>query len=177
MSGAPAASPEAVAKKEAALRRARWIQRFWLVLSSVALVLTAIIIWTRLDEMKVVGAAKSADAEAASSGTASAPATPSRPPSRVEVVEAPVAVVLPVENDGAAGKGANGIAAPRAELQAAVNALVFTAVMPGERPRVMYKGHIVGVGQRLEGELVFAGIHDGRLVFNDANGAIYLLRY
>lgn len=179
MSGAPVASPEAVAKKEAAFRRARRIQRFWLVLSSVALVLTALIIWTRLDEMKIVRVGEAEDGAAGISDVRGA-ASVANPvgPSRVELVnEAPVAVVLPPGNGEATGANALAGPAPKAELQAAVNALVFTAVMPGERPRLMYKGRIVGAGERVEGELVFAGIHDGRLVFNDANGAIYLRRY
>lgn len=181
MSGAPVASPESLAKKEAALRRARRIQRFWMALSTVALVLTVIIIWTRLDDVKpglVTPPSSGSGAQAAadtSRGGATPVALPAVPSSRVESVgDVPVAVVLPSDKDDA---GAADKVAPRVELQAEVNALVFSAVMPGERPRLMYKGRIVGAGDRVEGELVFAGVHDGRLVFNDARGAIYLRRY
>jgi hypothetical protein len=175
MGGSPVAAPELAAKKEAALLRARCIQRFWLVLSSVALVLTAIIIWTRLDDMKKEGAPQPAGGVQAAPAAGEPVRTPVAP-SRVELVsEVPVAVVLPPDDPAAQGLSAS--AEPRAEVQAEVNALVFTAVMPGDRPRLMYKGRIVWAGDRVEGELVFAGIHDGRLVFNDARGAIYLRRY
>jgi hypothetical protein len=88
-----------------------------------------------------------------------------------------VPVVLPTETSEVpvAGDGAGPV--PRLELQTMVNGFVFSAVMPGERPRLMFHGRIVGVGERVSGEIVFAGIHEGRLVFNDAQGAIYLRRY
>lgn len=178
MSGAPVAPALMSEKKAAALRKARRVQRFWLVLSSVALVLTVVIIWTRLDEAKQGGVPEPAAGAATAASGERAPTANPAGPSRVELVtEAPVAVVLPAEGGETAGANGSAGAAPKVELQAEVNALVFTAVMPGERPRVMYKGRIVGVGERVEGELVFAGIHDGRLVFNDARGAIYTRRY
>jgi hypothetical protein len=173
MSGAPVTPVAVSEKKAAALRKARRLQRFWLVLSSVALVLTAFILWERFGDIEPPEAVKNTTTP---SGEVSSPV--SERPSRLELVtEAPVPVVLPTENAGEAGSVAGTAPEARGELQAVVNAWVFTAVMPGERPRLMYKGRIVGVGERVEGELVFAGIHDGRLVFNDAQGAIYQRRY
>ncbi|MBC8012367.1 MAG: hypothetical protein H7067_19980, partial [Burkholderiales bacterium] len=66
---------------------------------------------------------------------------------------------------------------PNAELYRTVNTLVISAVLPGDQPRLMHKGRIVQVGDTLEGELIFAGIQDGQLVFNDRRGAIYVRRY
>jgi len=174
MFGAPVQSEEAVAKKNAALRRARRLQRFWLVLCSVALGLTGFVLWVQFAEeiAKAPGESAAPPVEVSVSGF-QAPAKPSR---IVLVNEAPVAVVLPDEAGNAAGASAVIAPAARLELQALVDAWIFTAVMPGERPRLVYKGSIVNVGQRVEGELVFAGIHDGSLVFNDARGVIYLRR-
>ncbi len=175
--GTPAVSVDVLAKKEAALRRARRMQRFWVALSSLALALTAFIIWTRLQDMKAARMSDTATEGAEAVASEAAPV--SGAPSRVELVsEAPLPVVLPTASEEAGlARGEETPAAPRLEVQAEVNALVFTAVLPGERPRLMYKGRIVGVGERVEGELIFAGVHEGRLVFNDAAGAIYLRRY
>lgn len=175
MTGSTALPAEVLAKKQAALRRARRLQRFWLVLSSVALVLTGFILWTEFSDEDFAGGRGAPAAGVQVSEPAQHSPVQS---SRIELVtEAPVPVVLPTETSEVPESGEGAGPAPRLELQTMVNGFVFTAVMPGERPRLMFNGRIVGVGERVAGELVFAGIHDGRLVFNDAQGAIYLRRY
>jgi hypothetical protein len=88
-----------------------------------------------------------------------------------------VAVVLPPVSENTAGVPAAHVVPPRADLQAQINGWSFAAVMPGERPRLMFQGRVVGVGQRVEGDIVFAGIQGEWLVFNDNRGAIYQRRY
>jgi hypothetical protein len=175
MTGATALPAEILARKEAALRRARRLQRFWLLLSSVALVLTGFILWTQFSQEDYAGGR---DVPAAGAQVSEPAPNSLVQSSRIELVtEAPVPVVLPTETSEVPESGEGAGPAPRLELQTMVNDFVFTAVMPGERPRLMFNGRIVGVGERVAGELVFAGIHHGRLVFNDAQGAIYLRRY
>lgn len=166
MGGAPILTAEAAAQKKASLRRARRRQRFRLILSAGALLATALILWLRFEDELRVKPVSTSGAESASEAPASAES-----PRRVEPVnQAPPTVILPSTEGGMAIE-------PRLTTQGEVDALVFSAVMPGERPRLMYRGRIVNVGERVAGELVFAGIHDGRLVFNDAQGAVYLRRY
>lgn len=86
-----------------------------------------------------------------------------------------------------AGAGSNGTAnSPRSgdmapipvpEIQDAINSLLISAVMPGEQPRIMFQGRVIGVGQPVDGNIIFAGIKSERLVFTDADGAVYLRRY
>ena len=166
--GAPPPPPVDQAK-EKALRKARNTQRFWVALLSVAAVLTLLVIWNRLNSEAPHGAPVAAAPSPAPSPAAKpepaahaqpAPATPPKP-------ETTPLVLSPSASS----------AAPRLEIYNVVNALVITAVLPGERPRLMYKGRIVAVGEPVEGELVFAGVQDERLVFNDRRGAIYTRRY
>ena len=86
----------------------------------------------------------------------------------------PPALVLPARNG--AGPAAPAVE-PRADTYRTVNELVITAVLPGEKPRLMYQGRIVNAGEPVGEELVFAGVQDGQVVFNDRRGAIYVRRY
>ena len=175
-------------KKEAMLRQARLRQRFWLVLSSVALVLTALLIGYRVVEMRaelaaerVVIAPVSDPAVTQVSAGGAVWTRESPPPAVVNQVErvdqAPIMVVLPPAAADEPGVAPVRGVSPRADLQSQINGWSFSAVMPGERPRLMYQGRVVGVGQRVEGEIVFAGIQNEWLVFNDSRGAIYQRRY
>ncbi len=100
-----------------------------------------------------------------------APSPPPRTAARPTPSPAPVATPATADAPPAAP------AAPRVEIQNAVNALVITAVLPGERPRLMYRGRIVAIGEPVAENLVFAGVRDGLLLFTDARGASYSRRY
>jgi hypothetical protein len=177
-----------VERKAALLKQARLRQRFWLVLSSVALVLTALLIGYRVVEIREELAAEEMATVAvpvvAPAAVQSGPQVwtlESPPPAVVNQVErmdhAPVAVVLPPVAENTDGVHAAHVVPPRADFQAQINGWSFAAVMPGERPRLMFQGRVVGVGQRVEGDIVFAGIQGEWLVFNDNRGAIYQRRY
>lgn len=190
--GASAEARALAEKKAALLRRARMRQRFWLVLSSVALVLTALLIGYRIFEIREADAAAAASAPAAAPAAVPAPAQVASPAGQARtqdvspapvlnqverIDQAPVAVVLPPAAAAEPGVEPVRVVPPRADLQAQINGWSFAAVMPGERPRLMYQGRVVGVGHRVEGEIVFAGIQGEWLVFNDSRGAIYQRRY
>lgn len=65
----------------------------------------------------------------------------------------------------------------RPEIQDTINALVISAVMPGQQPRIILQGRVVNVGQPVDGTIIFSGIKADRLVFTDEEGATYLRRY
>jgi len=70
-----------------------------------------------------------------------------------------------------------GVMKPQTETQDLVNALVISAVMPGEVPRVMIQGSVFRAGQVVEGSLKFTGIKDDVMIFTDSNGVNYTRRY
>lgn len=156
-------APEAKAKAKA-LRKARNTQLFWIILLSVSAVLTALVIWNRLKTAALLPSEPPV--------VASDPAPAESPP----IVAAP-GPVTPTSGPVSTVPVTNTAAAPRADLYNTVNALVITAVLPGESPRLMHQGRIVAVGEPVEGELVFRGVQDGKLVFQDRRGAVYLRRY
>ena len=155
------------------LSRARMRQRFWIILLSIATVLTALLIWKQLKEVRA-----EPDSSVAPPPPANPPSTggdaPSRPTPPLPDPATPAPPLPPAEP---AAPAVNPAAAPRAELHTLVNNLAITAVLPGEKPRLMYKGRIVNVGETVENDLVFAGIREGRLVFIDSRGAPYSRRY
>ena len=163
--GTPALPPVDEAKAKA-LRKARNTQRFWVALLSVAAILTFLVIWNRLHSDAPPGPSVANPPPPAAAKPESAPAT-----------QVPTAATPKVETPGRDPSAAASSAVPRIETYNAVNALVITAVLPGERPRLMYKGRIVAVGEPVEGELDFAGVQDDRLVFTDRRGAVYTRRY
>jgi hypothetical protein len=65
----------------------------------------------------------------------------------------------------------------RPEIQDTINALVISAVMPGQQPRIILQGRVVNVGQPVDGTIIFSGIKADRLLFTDEEGATYLRRY
>ncbi len=65
----------------------------------------------------------------------------------------------------------------RPEIQDTINALVISAVMPGQQPRIILQGRVVNVGQPVDGTIIFSGIKADRLIFTDEEGATYLRRY
>jgi hypothetical protein len=150
--------------KQEALRKARNHQRLWVALLSVAAVLTTVMLWTQFGASN---AKQNAPMVAAAQQPAPAPAPPPEP-------AGPPALVLPARNG--AGPAAPAVE-PRADTYRTVNELVITAVLPGEKPRLMYQGRIVNAGEPVGEELVFAGVQDGQVVFNDRRGAIYVRRY
>lgn len=191
---APANSGTISDTKLAILRKAKRARIFWMVLAPCSLALTLFVLWSRWDE--IFPAAPAPAPEPAAPGlSAPVKTTPTQAaaPEQAEVVahtgrvvvDAPVAVVLPPAPDPtASAAGPTDAPAPpppaippRPEIAVAVGNLVFTAVMPGEKPRLMYRGRVVGVGERVEGEIIFAGIVNGSLVFNDSRGAVYTRRY
>jgi hypothetical protein len=66
---------------------------------------------------------------------------------------------------------------PHPEVQDRINALVISAVMPGQQPRIVLQGRVIAAGQPIDGTLVFSGIKDDRLLFTDTEGAVYARRY
>lgn len=159
--------PPASGEKEALLRKARRTQRFWLILTSVVAVITTFLIWQRLTPDK-----SRATAVASSPPPLSAPASEPAAPAH-----APLALPPPKNDPAGTTPAPARVVPPNAELYRTVNALVISAVLPGDQPRLMHKGRIVQIGDTVEGELVFAGIQDDQLVFNDRRGAIYVRRY
>lgn len=165
--------PPVPSNKEALLRKARRTQRFWLILTSVVAVITTFLIWQRLtpDKARATAVVPSAPPVSAPAPEPAAPAHAplALPPPKTDpaaTTTAPAAAPAPAR-----------VVPPNAELYRTVNALVISAVLPGDQPRLMHKGRIVQIGDNVEGELVFAGIQDGQLVFNDRRGAIYIRRY
>lgn len=154
--------------REAALRQARRARRFWAVLLPLAVALTATLLWQRL------GTQDDEPAPAASSDPQAPAAGPASPAGHAPVAPSPGAGTRPAP---ATTVPAGPAPAPRAELHRQVAALVITAVQPGEPPRLLYQGRVVPVGETVEGELVFAGLQDGQIVFRDRRGAAYLRRY
>ncbi len=152
--------------KQEALRKARNHQRLWVVLLSIAAILTAVMLWNRLG---------SANAEPAVPVVAAAPQpAPAPAPAPPPEPAGPPALVLPARNGAAP---AVPVVEPRADTYRTVNELAITAVLPGEKPRLMYQGRIVNAGESVGDELVFAGVQDGQVVFNDRRGAVYVRRY
>lgn len=149
------ARPVAPIKNDAVLRKARIHHGFWVALLSLALVGTAFVIREKLNSVEAYGpgdtAAQTAGVPQENHGTGS-----------------PTAVSTPVARD---------LPATREDLYRTVNELVFTAVLPGEKPRLLYQGRIINIGEAVEGQLVFAGTHDGLIEFTDRRGARYTLRY
>lgn len=154
------------------LRRARNKQRIWLTLLTIAAIITGLLLWKRLAEMR---------ASSAPSRTPAAPAPePSAAPAAPGSSDRPVSAssAVPANPDAqAAPPAANPAVQPRADTYDLVNNLSITAVLPGERPRLSYKGRIINAGEVIDHDLVFAGIREGRLVFLDARGATYTRRY
>jgi hypothetical protein len=174
-SGPPGLPPPTPGNKDALLRKARRTQLFWLVLTSVAAVITGFVLWQRLAPEKRPATAPAGAQPASSPSTAHAPTSTAPVPTPSAPAAAHVATTAPA---GAQPAPAPARAIPpNAELYNTINTLVISAVLPGAQPRLMHKGRIVQVGEPIEGELVFAGLQDGQLMFTDRRGAVYLRRY
>jgi hypothetical protein len=65
----------------------------------------------------------------------------------------------------------------RQDVQDAINALVISAVMPGQQPRIMLQGRVIEIGQPIDGTIVFSGIRADHLFFTDTVGVVYTRRY
>lgn len=143
------------------LKKARDRQRVWIALLTVAVALTAFVLWDQLRGVRDLLAKDEAQPELPVDAN----------PYSTDPFASPVDAA-----DAPASPPAN-LAAPRPELYDTVNLLVITAVLPGERPRLMYEGRIIAVGDTVSGELTFAGIHEGRVIFRDQRGALYARRY
>lgn len=146
--------------KQESLRKANKRQHRWIVLLSIAAMLTAGLFWEKLKQPAVTPPQVIPE-----------PAPVKEP--EPEPVQPPPLNLPP--RDGAAATMAT--PEPSSDLYLSVNELVISAVLPGEKPRIMHQGRIINVGEKISGELVFAGVQDGQIVFNDQRGAIYLLRY
>ncbi len=156
---APFAVPGAhgQAAKPAAAPKVKNTQRTWVILLSIVIVFGGLSMWYsgryKL-EPEAVDAGTNPGAATASSQTgagAGAGATASNPANLEPVV--------------------------RPEVQDAINALVISAVMPGQQPRIMLQGRVVAVGQPIDENVVFSGIKADRLLFTDTEGAVYTRRY
>lgn len=155
----PTETTRAKAKQDT-LRKAAHHERKWLILLSITALLAAALFWTNRD-----------------TATAKPPrTTPGPAPIKSPEPEpsAPAALALPPRNGAAP---AFPTPEPRTDTYRTVNELVISAVLPGEKPRIMHQGRIINAGEDITAELIFAGIQDGQIVFNDRRGAIYLRRY
>jgi pyruvate/2-oxoglutarate dehydrogenase complex dihydrolipoamide acyltransferase (E2) component len=123
--------------------------RLWLAILSLVFLGIAGVIWMQL---KPVALPEEVVAPAPTEITATAPVVPAPP-------AAPPAPT------------------PRADLVTVVNGLVISAVLPGERPRLMMDGRIIQPDESVDPELVFAGVQDGHVLFRDARGAVYSRKY
>lgn len=167
LTGLPPAVPPGRESKEAELRKARRRWGFWRGVAFIAFPSTVFILWIQFGDLwrqtaAPVGKYKTeleaeAAAKSAESSLAQGPAAPAVP-------------VVPGAEEKAGPK-------PLEQVQAQVQALVFTALMPGTRPRIVHLGRVIGVGDRVGEDLVFAGIEEGMLVFKDGAGAVYRRRY
>jgi hypothetical protein len=134
-------------------------QRTWVILLSFAVVFGGLSLWLsgryKLEpDAGNAGVSSTPDGSDAMTGTAAAATDTSSPD---PVNSGPVA---------------------NPEVQEAINALVLSAVMPGQPPRIMLQGRVVAGGQPIDGTLlVFIGIKGDRLIFTDADGAVYTRRY
>lgn len=160
------------------LRRARNKQRMWLTLLTIAAIITGFLLWKRLSEMGSPSDSPgtTSTSVAAPEATPPGPAAPSGPAASNPPPPAPGAVAVRPATQPPP-PAANPSAVPRVDTYDLVNNLSITAVLPGERARLSYKGRIINVGEVIDHDLVFAGIRDGRLVFLDARGATYTRRY
>lgn len=167
--GLPPTEPPGRESKEAELRRARRRWRFWRWLAFTAFPLTAFILWAQFG----VGRHPAASGANPQTEQKAAAAVTAKPAGQVESGASGDAAQGATETGGEPSAGPKS----RAEMQAQVQALVFTALMPGSKPRIMHQGRVIGIGDHVGDELVFAGIEDGLLVFKDSAGAVYSRRY
>ena len=150
--GAPALSGRLAGDPARLLARAKRRQRNWMILLSSAAALTAFLIWQRL--------------------------TPSSPAPQVT----PPAASAPQSPNSASPVAQNSPSAPAAPPAGAdpaqtVRALAITAVLPGERPRLMYAGRIVAIGESVAPGLVFSGVRERNLLFTDTRGVVHERAY
>jgi hypothetical protein len=97
-----------------------------------------------------------------------------KPEERIEAAAAKPAAVAQIVAEPVAQEAGNASGpTPRAGIQAVVDQLSFTAVIPGASPRLMYEGRVVNVGEGLAGELIFQGMEGEVLIFKDRFGAEY----
>lgn len=143
--------------KEAELRKARIRWRFWRFLAFTSFPITALILWLQFGGTRnhKPDMPTTAAAEEFKSTSAMGAQNTNR-----------VAIQTDLKPD-----------ATREELQARVRAFVFTALMPGARPRVVYKGRVIEMGDHIDDDLIFGGLQNDQLIFKDAAGEIYLRRY
>ncbi len=165
LTGLPPAEPPGRASKEAELRKAKRRWGFWRVVAYVAFPLTVVVLWMQFGDalrQAVFPAGKSGkDLEAEVAAKSAEPAP---------VAATSAAAVVSGEEEKGGPKSPE-------QVQAQVQALVFTALMPGPRPRVVHLGRVIGVGDKVEDDLVFAGMEEGMLVFKDGAGTVYRRRY
>ncbi len=135
---------------EAALRKAKVRQRFWWLLSLIALPLTGFVIWMQIN-------AAQAENLIAAQARAELPATTAGEPSLAS---------FPSTTD------------PLLDAQRSLQVaeLSISAVMPGDPARIVVAGRIIREGELVDGGFTFIGISEGVLRFSDATGAVYSRR-
>lgn len=160
----PAVSPE----REAAIRKARRTQRFWLTLICVALPLTAFVLWSNLSRAPSVTVPMALSDGASPGASVQATTETARP-----------AASGPTPVPTAASSVTTATASPslRPDIAATVASLVVSATLSGENPRVVIAGKSYRVGDTVQGEIRFVGIADGQLRFADSRGAVYVRRF
>ena len=167
LTGLPPIEPPGRASKEAELRKAKRRWGFWRVVAYVAFPLMVFVLWMQFSDLWRQGAAPvgksktELEAEVAAKSAESA------------LAQGTAASAVPVV------PGAEEKAGPKTpeQVQAQVQALVFTALMPGPRPRIVHLGRVIGVGDKVEDDLVFAGMEEGMLIFKDGAGTVYRRRH
>jgi hypothetical protein len=159
LTGLPPSEPPGRETKEAELRKARLRWRFWRWLAFIAFPLTALILWLQFGDAR------------------RKPAGGVKPDTKVEVASTTVKSTVPVSAAEAEAPESSSVTRSRAELQAQLQAMVFTALMPGARPRIVHQGRVIGTGDHVNEEFTFTGVEDGLLMFKDSTGAVYSRRY
>lgn len=169
LTGLPPVEPPGRASKEAELRKARLRWRFWRWLAFIAFPLTAFILWAQFG----VGRRPTASGANLQTESKAATAVTEKPVGQVGGGASGASAQSAMETGGEPSAGPKS----RVEMEAQVQALVFTALMPGSKPRIVHQGRVIGIGDHVGEEFVFSGIEDGLLVFKDSAGAVYTRRY
>lgn len=167
LTGLPPTEPPGRESKEAELRKAKRRWGFWRVVAFIAFPITVFVLWMQFSDLWRQAAApvgKSQTALEAGVAAKSAESALAQGPA------APAASAVPGVEEKAGPKSPE-------QMQAQVQALVFTALMPGTRPRIVHLGRVIGVGDKVDEDLVFAGMEEGMLVFKDEAGTLYRRRY
>lgn len=160
LTAAPFMVPGAPAPKPVPTKPIPNTQRAWVVMLSIIMVVGGVAIWYSgvfsLDQFR------SDDPVATTTSTATTQATSTNPATTTTTT-------------GTTGTPAQ--TPVRTEIQDMVNSLLISAVMPGDQPRIMLQGRVVGVGQPVDTDLTFSGLKGDRLLFTDRDGGVYTRRY